>query len=268
MGRPRKFSLDETYFEKIDNPNKSYIVGFIYADGNVYKNNLTICIKKDDIEILNFIKNELNYGGIIKINDKYIKLTITSSKITNDLRNLGVIQNKTYLSKSLPKIDNLYFPDFLRGLFDGDGSIYSNKKENRQREYTVNFSSNIYILECLKEKLKSLNITTCNIRYRRKNSLFSCMLDIRGTINILKFHKLIYYNNDLFCLKRKHQRFLDLLLQYENQIIKRKSNSEINMIKELYNKNISQSNISKILSIKYSTVRGIIQKLRRLKQLI
>ena len=29
----RKYSLDETYFDNIDSPNKAYILGFLYADG-------------------------------------------------------------------------------------------------------------------------------------------------------------------------------------------------------------------------------------------
>ena len=67
MGRPRIYTLDENYFDSIDNPNKAYIIGFIYADGsiNLKRNLLTICISEKDLEILEFIKKELNYSGII-----------------------------------------------------------------------------------------------------------------------------------------------------------------------------------------------------------
>ena len=30
----RKYNLDESYFDVIDNPNKAYILGLLFADGN------------------------------------------------------------------------------------------------------------------------------------------------------------------------------------------------------------------------------------------
>ena len=81
MGRPRKYSLNEDYFENINSNNKAYILGFIYADGSIYGNYLSIRVSAKDVEILNYIKFELGYGGnirdyIIK-NNNYVELTIS-----------------------------------------------------------------------------------------------------------------------------------------------------------------------------------------------
>lgn len=46
MGRPRKFNLNENYFKKIDSNNKACVLGFIYADGSVNKNYLSIKLSK------------------------------------------------------------------------------------------------------------------------------------------------------------------------------------------------------------------------------
>jgi intein/homing endonuclease len=194
MGRPRKYSLNENYFEKIDSDDKAYILGFIYADGSVYKNYLSIWLAIKDVEILDFIKEKLDYGGIIynsynkKKNKKYVGLTISSNKIVSDLNKFGIINNKTYQSKTLPIYNKKYEKAFLRGFFDGDGSIYSNNSR-KYIEYTVNFSGNKSVLTQLKKILYKYSITSSKIRYRHNNEE-SCMLDIRGNKNI---EKLIIY---------------------------------------------------------------------------
>ena len=264
MARPRKYTLNENYFEEIDSSNKSYILGFIYADGSINKknNSLTICLSEKDKDVLKFIKKELNYSGIIKnkiINNRnYSLVNIVSKKLINDLVDLGIIQNKTYLSNSLPKVPINYYNDMIRGFFDGDGSIYRDKLN----QYTVCFSSNIKILKNIKEYLLSKDIESSNIRLRNKNSSYSAMLEIRGSYKIEKFEKLIYYNKDLYSLKRKVDKFKEFNEHISNRVLKRYSKDKINSIKELYISGLTQKEIHLKLNIPYSTTRGIIQRLR------
>jgi hypothetical protein len=267
MARLRFFKLNEKYFENIDTPNKAYVLGFIYADGGVYKNNLSIGLNEKDYEILRFIKNELEYGGSIKTRNNVCILTITSKKIVNDLKSLGVIENKTYLSKTLPNFDNRLFPHFLRGFFDGDGSIYSNTYKNRREEFTISFSSNSFILSEIKEKLNKYNITSCKIRYRRKESIYSGQLEIRGSENIKKMYDLLFYN-EYFCLQRKYDRFKKFITSYNSERIKRKNELEIDEIIKLYQQGYRQFEIAKMTNTNFSTIRGIVQKLRKKEILI
>ena len=266
MGRPRKYNLNENYFEKINSNNKAYILGFIYADGCVYKNYLRIWLSDKDIEILEFIKLELNYEGKIynhysKIkNKKYVGLSISSKKIVNDLIKLGVIRNKTYLSKELPVYDKKYEGTFLRGFFDGDGSIYSNNNRGYD-EYTICFSNNISVLNQIKNILINYEISSCNIRHRY-NSDESCMLEIRGNINIEKICKLLYSDGE-FYLKRKEERFSNFLLMLNKLTKKNLSNDKINEIKTLYCSGMKQFQIANINNMPKSSVRTVIQRLRK-----
>lgn len=265
MGRPRKYNLNENYFEKIDNNDKAYILGFIYADGGVYKNKLEISLSSIDIEVLEFIKNKLDYNGVISaymVNDKkYSRLVITSRKLYTDLINIGIIPNKTYISKNLPKFNDEYTWHFLRGFFDGDGSIYSSNYKPIA-EYTVNFSNNINILNEIKIILEKYNISSSKIRHRYKNNDISCMLDVRGTFNIEKFYELAYMNAN-FYLNRKHEKFEEFIDNIKNIKHKHLSQKTILKIKELYLNNVKQVDIAKILEINYSAIRGVIQRLRK-----
>lgn len=158
----------------------AYIIGFILADGHIglKTNELIIKIHQKDIEILNFIKQFLGSTAPIKTfvekqhSVPIAKLRISSPKIIKKLHSLGIEQNKAdrlVIPKSMPKE---YFPDLIRGIFDGDG--YAGfKTENcmrfciasmsqdflqKLRDYldigSVHFrpSSNVYCWECSNKK--------------------------------------------------------------------------------------------------------------------
>lgn len=265
MGRPRKYTLNEDFFNIINTNDKAYILGFIYADGSIYKNYLSIKLAKKDQEILEYIKLNIDYNGVIReynVNSKkYVDLTICSKKIVNDLIKHGILYNKTYLSENLPLVEEKYIKSLLLGIFDGDGSIYRNIRNGGLYEYTVNFSNNKSVLNHIKKILLKWNISSSNIRRRYDND-FSCMLDIRGNLNIEKIKDLLY-NESNFYLKRKKNRFNDFTSSLN--LLKRRYLSEIvvNNIKNHYLNDLKQIEISKIEKIPYSTVRTVIQRLRK-----
>ena len=63
----RKYSIDDNYFSKIDNQNKAYILGFMYADGAVYPRRAKLDLQIDDLYILEQIQKEMNIEMPIKI---------------------------------------------------------------------------------------------------------------------------------------------------------------------------------------------------------
>ena len=107
----RIYSLNESYFDEINTPNKAYILGFLYADGNVSKKKyrIQLSLQEGDVEILNRIKEELNSGAPLvykefeKYNDKYnIKtqnqwsLDLNCRHMHESLCRWGVIPQKTH----------------------------------------------------------------------------------------------------------------------------------------------------------------------------
>lgn len=205
----RKFKCNDNYFENIDTANKAYILGFIAADGCILENNtLQITIKKDDIEILNFIKKELQYEGRIKIDkETYISLRVKSKKICQDLSKYFIVPRKTKILKFPTNIRPIFYKNYIRGYFDGDGSIWLDKSTNN---YKIQF---IGTLDVLTNIYKIFGFTEKKLRPTSdENVIFR--LDFSGNNLVYKILSQLYTENT-FRLERKYLRFKDL----ENRVL-------------------------------------------------
>ena len=131
----RKYQVDENYFENLDTENKNYWFGFILADGHIRKqdNMLQIELNNKDVELLIKFKEHIKFEGNIEFNieRKSVKIRIFSENIFNDLIKHGCIQDKTLNLQFHLNIKDEYIHHFLRGYFDGDGSIKGVKNKEQ-----------------------------------------------------------------------------------------------------------------------------------------
>jgi len=72
-------------------------------------------------------------------------LVLRSKKLFGDLQNLGGIRRKSLIMK-FPNVPDQYLADFIRGYFDGDGSVYfttylRTKDHRKQVDLRCNFTS-------------------------------------------------------------------------------------------------------------------------------
>lgn len=141
----RKYSINENYFNYIDDNVIAYILGFISADGGIFKNQLTIAQSGNEGKILlEWIKNKLNSNHAILLRkgkkithrDAHI-LTITSPQIIKDLKKFNIIENKKYNFNFPDLLDLKYLKSYIRGYFDGDGcvGIYHEKRIKNNKLY-------------------------------------------------------------------------------------------------------------------------------------
>ena len=135
----RIYSIDESYFETIDTPNKAYILGLFYADGMNKEDSglVKIELQERDAQIIYRINEELNSNYPIKKHELSKKnpnyqdtycLQFVNRKMSKDLSNLGVIARKSLLLSFPTCVSREYMRDFLRGYVDGDGHIRTKKK--------------------------------------------------------------------------------------------------------------------------------------------
>ena len=126
-----KCKINENYFENIDSHKKAYWLGFICADGHIYQNGyMSIVIK--DLEILEKFSKDIKSTYKIseihmfdkRTNQTYheYSLKISNKNFVSHIVNHGITYNKTDIL-NFPNIKEEYYPSFIAGLFDGDGSV-------------------------------------------------------------------------------------------------------------------------------------------------
>ncbi|MEA3319375.1 MAG: hypothetical protein U9Q88_05035 [Bacillota bacterium] len=102
----------------------AYILGFFLADGAITDITQNVSIAQKESEILEQIRDEMESNHPIGKNKYGINiLNINSKIIKDDLMNIhGLTPNKSKTVK-FPYVPEEYMHHFIRGYFDGDGSI-------------------------------------------------------------------------------------------------------------------------------------------------
>lgn len=227
--RPKKYQCNESYFEVIDSSEKAYWLGLFYADLTVasdgksntpYK--IIMCQAAEDLHIIESFKKSINATNPIRLNyksriktqqDKY-QLNIYSPKIASDLSKLGCTMRKSLFLKfpSENQVPTIFRKDFIRGYFDGDGSIsyndyYTNSKQNPQ--YLVRMTGTFDLLNGINEVLsKELDVSRKVIAKDKKANAFRFYLS--GNSQVKKFYKYVYSDARYF-LARKEEKMRGVL---------------------------------------------------------
>lgn len=206
-----KLKVKHNFFS-VYNEDSCYWAGFILADGYIRtnkRNTLVLKLKKDDYKHLIKFKTTIDYEGDIKIKNDYCVISISSSKIIDDLKNNFEITTKKsltcYISEKIPQE---YLIHFIRGYFDGDGSITKTTTD------TINFLGTKKTLEFICEYF----FTHHKIKLRSKDkpkiiknkNIFLICYSGKTAFSILK---LLYDNSKLF-LNRKLNLYIKLKDKY------------------------------------------------------
>lgn len=119
----------------IEKEEDAYWFGFLLADGSVNSErySLEVALKEGDLDHLEKLKHYFNSDRSIKYREKTksYRIIIYSKELIKNLISLGCVQNKTYLlnmSKCFENVPKHLINHFIRGYFDGDGSILRTKK--------------------------------------------------------------------------------------------------------------------------------------------
>lgn len=194
----------------------AYILGFIYADGNIVKTKRGthfISIYTADEELLKLIKNILSSEHVISkrssITGEVFRLQVGSKEWFADLGKIGLVPNKTSRMR-LPDIPNKYFGDFVRGYFDGDGNVWTGLIHKRRSlpgvtiQVAFTSCSHEFLSDLRKELKRTASVVGGSI-YKSKTRNFSRLSFSK--MNALKIYKIMYNAEHKLFLPRKKQVF-------------------------------------------------------------
>lgn len=226
------YGKDENFFEIIDTEEKAYIAGFVAVDGTVVKNKtstgLKITLNSEDKELLYKIKDCMKYTGDIKTNkietilpqgkkcsSESSTLFIANRKIVEDLINLGITSKKSLKLKiDFNKIPKDLIRHFLRGYWDGDGTIHLTKSVSGKISYHVVCMSSKDFCTQMKEVIESF-LPEINVRIEdSKYNELTKQINFSTKNAIKDFGKFLYDDATIY-LERKYQRHLKNLKNLE-----------------------------------------------------
>lgn len=124
-----KYTVNSHYFDVIDSEAKAYLLGLIASDGHVSKAGvLMFSFQCADADIIAWILDELDSNHPVKYrhNETSRHVSIASTALCKRLNEIGISNSKSYdlsIGKVMESIPDNLHSHFVRGLFDGDGSI-------------------------------------------------------------------------------------------------------------------------------------------------
>lgn len=210
------------FFENIDTEEKAYWLGFLYADGSVRHNkekgesySIRLELKKDDKYIIEeFVKSIGLNKQVKEYKDKNPRfkgydtikhnayIAFNSTKMFKDLESWGVVQNKTFKIKRLPTIPKELMNHFIRGYFDGDGSVYENSASGNLRVSI--YGTYDFVSDILNFLNKEIGVPLTKVT-KQKSANVSFM-NISKKDSVYDFYNYIYKDATVF-LKRKKEKF-------------------------------------------------------------
>lgn len=205
-----------------------YLLGAFITDGCVYKNNKNTyaCqLSSIDYEWLRKIADIIGQNlKIHQFSKGYFGIRITRNDISQWFINRGCLPRKTY-NVVLPDIPDQYFPDFIRGCIDGDGSIGTYYYKNNAKRVCQLISASQIFLQQIQEKLKTKDIYSTIVNRGKCNSVLNNKHIIAKTdsfslvfnrYNCFKLLEMSYYNNHQISLNRKYLKAKEIIDFYHN----------------------------------------------------
>ncbi|MCX5678096.1 MAG: LAGLIDADG family homing endonuclease [Candidatus Omnitrophica bacterium] len=216
MEAQKKGKVPQGFFEINDNffsnwsPEMAYVLGLIATDGCVSKSGtVSLCINdKDLLEKVRLVMDSEHKICRSKYQEGLYSFHFARPRLVKDLAALGILPRKS-LNIKFPAVPDAFLIDFVRGVFDGDGSVYFEKRSERYPLRTTFVSSSQEFIEKLEIVLRQMGLPERVIhRQTTKNGLhFKIRYSHKDSAKL--FH--LMYNdtaNSLF-LGRKYNKFLD-----------------------------------------------------------
>ncbi len=210
------YKKNENFFS-VQTHEMAWLLGFLASDGNVRSNNncIRIGLSSVDKEVLERIKKIAGIENPIteKISNRgfsYVSLEWNCKKHKEDLAKYSIVPNKTYILQPPLLLNEKYQLDYIRGYFDGDGTINLNTRKDGRKSIRWGIcGASRPVLEWIVKVLEKNDVPPVRVNIERKDPLFYTI--IYSTNSSKKIYHLLYDKNPKLFLKRKKDKFEDIL---------------------------------------------------------
>lgn len=192
----------------------AYVLGFWFADGYMrHEKSYRITFSSKDYDHLESIRKVIQtntpliqYKSHNKLEQNFT-LILYSKNLYQQLQNLGGLRRKSLVMK-WPTIPEIFLSDFLRGYFDGDGSVHlikykRTKDKHQQIELRSNFTSGspIFLRTLCDLLTKKLGLASKKVCSYGNGNQWKLGYGMNDTLKLLKF---MYSQKSSLYLERKY----------------------------------------------------------------
>lgn len=217
----RKYAVNEHYFDSIDTPEKAYVLGLLYADGSNHepKRTISISLQEDDKELLEKIRkaiscekpleyfdysNKHDFGYTYK--NQY-RLTVNSTHMSKELHNKGVVGNKSLVLQFPDWLNPSLYSHFIRGVYDGDGSVCQQYRNENNKPVIVSITSTNNMCEYIRDICISVVGVNAGIYDASCHNGITKVLSISGRNVTKQFLDWLYKDATIY-MERKYKRYV------------------------------------------------------------
>jgi predicted DNA-binding protein YlxM (UPF0122 family) len=207
------FEINEKFFSTWSS-GMAYVLGLLFTDGCVSKTeggSYSVSLSLIDKDLLEKVRDAMGSKHPIKSYNPQRNLYhfgFGREKLMNDLLRLGLIKNKS-LTVKFPSVPDDYLRDFIRGVFDGDGSIYFEPRSKYEKIRTSFTSSSRDFIYKLEEGLRFLGMPKRKIYQQKTKNSISYTLKY-GHRHSIKLFSILYKDvAENMYLDRKYNKFID-----------------------------------------------------------
>lgn len=217
--RKNRYALNEHYFDNINTEQQAYWLGFIMADGCITTSNyFAFTLAEKDKDMVYQLAKDLQYTGSVYTPDisssnfhrtNSYRINFSSKLLCDALRKLNITEHKA-LREDVPMLSENLMRHFIRGMFDGDGSVYTSIStvcHNGKRYEYYSVGVNIACSYTIGLRLQS--IIEQGIAYTPKlhkhNSKNCWYINILNKKSIKDFYHFMYSNSSIFILRKRNK---------------------------------------------------------------
>lgn len=207
-GRYRAHIFNEAFFADLSTEPQAYYLGLLAADASIdeIRKQMEITLAEPDHHILEELLEHLNADGpAVKPRRRpdrvktFHRLTLSSKRLVQDLVSWGLTQAKTYDFRLTREIPDHLKSHFIRGFWDGDGSL-------GRRHFEVGIKSDPFARQ-LKTMIEEVGGQSPNHHVRTTKDGKAFHIYNMASKRFHRFRQAIYGNASL-CLHRKKESFL------------------------------------------------------------
>lgn len=202
--------VDHKFFERLDE-EVAYVLGFFIADGCVERKpqvgaRITFSQRTEDKDILYKIREVMQSKSPLsfKKNRNEVSLYIHNGNLVNCLNSMGFNSNKTFTADIPNHISDTYMPSLIRGLLDGDGSIYTDGKYP-----VVQFLGTYKVLTKVRQYFIRQGVTSKpQVRKRTNVNVHELKYKKQDSVKIILE---LLYSTSIIHMERKYNKAMDAL---------------------------------------------------------